>query len=224
VNAPGTAWFEDDFRRAVAAEPDAILIPKVQSPDTLFDVAVRLSETAAAPKIRIWAMIETPLAILRIAEIAACARDRSTRLSCFVMGTNDLAKETRARFVPDRATMLPWLTNALLAARAHGLDILDGVYNQISDTQGFADECSQGRDLGFDGKSLIHPSQIAEANRVFSPAEEEVERARAIIAAFARPENAGKGAINMDGRMVELLHAEMAARTVALADAVAART
>jgi len=168
-------------------------------------------------------MIETPVAILRVHDIAACAHDRSTRLSCFVMGTNDLAKETRARFVPDRSTMLPWLTTSLLAARAYGLDILDGVFNQISDTEGFNAECAQGRDLGFDGKTLIHPTQIAEANGIFAPDAEEVERARAIIAAFEKPENADKGAINMGGRMVERLHAQMAVRVVALANAIAQR-
>jgi citrate lyase subunit beta / citryl-CoA lyase len=224
VNGPGTPWFEEDFNAAVAASPDAILIPKVSAPDTLFDIAVRLAQAGAPAKIRIWAMIETPVAILRVHDIAACAHDRSTRLSCFVMGTNDLAKETRARFVPDRSTMLPWLATSLLAARAYGLDILDGVFNQISDTDGFDAECAQGRDLGFDGKTLIHPSQIAEANRIFAPDAEEVERARAIIAAFEKPENADKGAINMDGRMVERLHAQMAVRVVALADAIAGRT
>jgi len=223
VNGPGTPWFEEDFNAAVAASPDAILIPKVSAPDTLFDIAVRLAQAGAPAKIRIWAMIETPVAILRVHDIAACAHDRSTRLSCFVMGTNDLAKETRARFVPDRSTMLPWLATSLLAARAYGLDILDGVFNQISDTDGFDAECAQGRDLGFDGKTLIHPSQIAEANRIFAPDAEEVERARAIIAAFEKPENADKGAINMDGRMVERLHAQMAVRVVALADAIAQR-
>jgi citrate lyase subunit beta/citryl-CoA lyase len=223
VNGPGTPWFEEDFNAAVAASPDAILIPKVSAPDTLFDIAVRLAQAGAPAKTRIWAMIETPVAILRVHDIAACAHDRSTRLSCFVMGTNDLAKETRARFVPDRSTMLPWLATSLLAARAYGLDILDGVFNQISDTDGFDAECAQGRDLGFDGKTLIHPSQIAEANRIFAPDAEEVERARAIIAAFEKPENADKGAINMDGRMVERLHAQMAVRVVALADAIAQR-
>jgi len=223
VNGPGTPWFEEDFRAAVAACPDAILIPKVSAPDTVFDIAVRLAQAGAPAKTRIWAMIETPLAILRVQDIAACAHDRSTRLSCLVIGTNDLAKETRARFVPDRSTMLPWLTTSLLAARAYGLDILDGVFNQISDTDGFNAECAQGRDLGFDGKTLIHPSQLAEANRLFAPDAEEVERARAIIAAFEQPENADKGAINMDGRMVERLHAQMAERVVALADAIAQR-
>jgi citrate lyase subunit beta/citryl-CoA lyase len=139
------------------------------------------------------------------------------------MGTNDLAKETRARLVPGRAPMLPWLMQALAAARAHGLDIVDGVYNALADEAGFRAECEQGRDLGFDGKTLIHPNQVAAANEVFAPAVDEVERGRAIIAAFDLPENRSKGAISMDGRMVERLHADMARRTVALAEAIAAR-
>ncbi len=180
----------------------------------------RLTTLGADRSIAIWAMIETPLAILDSEAIARAARDPATRLACFVMGTNDLAKETRARFVPGRAPMLPWLTTALLAARAHGIDILDGVYNEIKDEAGFQAECEQARDLGFDGKTLIHPAQVAPANAVFAPDEAELARAKAIIAAFDLPENAGKGAIQLDGRMVELLHAEMARRTVALADAI----
>jgi citrate lyase subunit beta/citryl-CoA lyase len=166
-------------------------------------------------------MVETPLAVLDIERIARAARDPRTRLACFVMGTNDLAKETRARFLPGRAPMLPWLTSALLAARAHDIDILDGVYNDIKDEAGFRAECEQARDLGFDGKTVIHPAQVGPANALFAPDETELTRARAVIAAFALPENAGKGAIQLDGRMVELLHAEMARRTVALAEAIA---
>lgn len=222
VNGLATPWFSDDLAAAAAAAPAAILLPKVDSPETLREVGRRLDVLQAAPEIAVWAMIETPLAILDVERIARAARDPATRLSCFVMGTNDLAKETRARFVPGRAPMLPWLTSALLAARAHGIDILDGVYNEIRDEAGFRAECEQGRDLGFDGKTLIHPSQLSPANAIFAPDEAELARARAIIAAFDQPENAGKGAIQLDGRMVELLHAEMARRTVALAEAIAA--
>jgi citrate lyase subunit beta/citryl-CoA lyase len=137
------------------------------------------------------------------------------------MGTNDLAKDTRARLVPGRAPMLPWLTNCVAAARAYGLDILDGVYNDLGNAEGFAQECAQARDLGFDGKTLIHPQQIAPCNAAFSPTAEEVEWARKIIAAFDLPENENKGVIQIDGRMVERLHADMARRTVAIADAIA---
>jgi citrate lyase subunit beta/citryl-CoA lyase len=220
TNGLETEWFTGDLAAAVAARPDAILIPKISSPETLRQIGARLDGLGAPQSLRVWAMVETPLAILKAEAIAAAAREPATRLSCFVMGLNDLAKESRARFVPGRATMLPWLAAALLAARAHGLDILDAVYNDIRDEAGFAAECGQGRDLGFDGKTLIHPSQVAPANRAFAPDAGEVERARAIIAAFEKPENAGKGAIQLDGRMVELLHAQMARRTVALAEAI----
>lgn len=220
TNGVETEWFDADLSAAVAARPDAILVPKVSSPETLHRIGARLTDLGAPQSIRVWAMIETPLAILNAESIAAAGGDPATRLACFVMGLNDLAKESRARFVPGRQTMLPWLATALLAARAHGLDILDAVYNDIKDEAGFAAECGQGRDLGFDGKTLIHPSQVDPANRTFAPDPAEVERARAIIAAFEKPENAGKGAIQLDGRMVELLHAQMAKRTVALADAI----
>lgn len=221
VNAPETPWFEADLAAAAEAAPDAILLPKVSSPETLVDVGQRLTGLWAAERTRIWAMIETPLAILDCERIARAARDPATRLDCLVLGTNDLAKETRARFVPGRAPMLPWLTTALLAGRAHGVDVIDGVYNALKDEAGFRAECEQARDLGFDGKTLIHPGQVATANAVFAPDEEELTRARAIVAAFALPENAGKGAIQLDGRMVELLHAEMARRTIAIAEAIA---
>ncbi|WP_276199905.1 CoA ester lyase [Chelatococcus sp. XZ-Ab1] len=223
VNGLDTPWGEEDLAAAIACVPDAILLPKVSTPAVLATVGRRLATAGAPHKIRIWAMVETPLAILNIAEIAAAAADQATRLECFVMGTNDLAKETGARLVPGRAPMLPWLATSLAAARAHGLSILDGVYNNLSDADGFAAECAEGRDMGFDGKTLIHPGQIAAANAAFAPEEAEVAHARAIIAAFDAPENAGKGAINLDGRMVERLHAAMARRTVSLAEAIAAR-
>ncbi|MFC3265520.1 HpcH/HpaI aldolase/citrate lyase family protein [Camelimonas abortus] len=221
ANGLDTPWGRDDIRATAAAGPDGILIPKVSSPETLLEVGRLLADAPA--KIRVWAMVETPAAILDIARIAAAARERSTRLACFVMGTNDLAKETRARFVPGRQPMLPWLSLALTAARAEGLDILDGVYNNIQDMDGFRAECEQGRDMGFDGKTLIHPTQIEPANEIFAPPAAEVEWARKIIAAFELPENAGKGVISVDGKMVEILHAEIGRRVVAVADAIAAR-
>jgi citrate lyase subunit beta/citryl-CoA lyase len=174
-------------------------------------------------KTRVWAMIETPIAIFNIQALAAEAHDSETRLAGFVMGTNDLAKETRARLVPGRAPMVPWLATCVLAARAHGLDILDGVYNDLNDPQGFESECAQARDMGFDGKTLIHPNQIGPCNAAFSPAADEVAQARKIIAAFDQPENRDKGVISLDGRMVERMHADIARRTVAIAEAIAAR-
>jgi citrate lyase subunit beta/citryl-CoA lyase len=185
-------------------------------------VGRRLLDMGTAHKTRVWAMIETPLAIFNILAIAAAARDSETRLAGFVMGTNDLAKDTRARLVPGRAPMLPWLMSCVAAARIHGIDILDGVYNDIGNAEGFAAECRQGVELGFDGKTLVHPNQIEPCNKTFSPSGEEVAQARKMIAAFDLPENKAKGVVSMDGRMVERLHADMARRTVAIADAIAA--
>jgi citrate lyase subunit beta/citryl-CoA lyase len=186
-------------------------------------VAERLVDLSADHKIRIWAMMETPLAVLNAREIAAAALDVETRLTCLVMGTNDLAKETRARMLPGREPMRLWLSICIAAARAYGLDVIDGVYNTLGDAEGLARECAEARDMGFDGKSVIHPNQIDAANAVFSPSAEEIAQARSIIAAFDRPENEGKGVIALDGRMVERLHIDMARRTVAIADAIAAR-
>ncbi|MBA1155107.1 HpcH/HpaI aldolase/citrate lyase family protein [Microvirga mediterraneensis] len=224
INALETPWGEADLAAAVSAAPDAILVPKVSSAETLAAVGLRLRKLGAAERTRIWAMIETPLAILRAESIASAAHDVDTRLSCFVMGTNDLAKDARSRLLPGRAAMLPWLMTALAAARAHGVDILDGVYNTLSDESGFRAECEQGRDCGFDGKTVIHPDQIGTANAIFAPSEHEIESARTIAAAFEQPENRAKGAISLNGRMVERLHAEMARRTLALADAISKQT
>ncbi len=224
INALETSWGEADLAAAVNAAPDAILVPKVSFAETLAAVGLRLRKLGAAERTRVWAMIETPLAVLQAESIASAARDVDARLACLVMGTNDLAKDTRARLLPGRAAILPWMMTALAAARAHGIDILDGVYNSLSDEGGFRAECEQGRDCGFDGKTLIHPNQIALANAIFAPSEEEVASARAIVAAFEQPEHAGKGAISLDGRMVERLHAEMARRTLALAEAIAQGT
>jgi citrate lyase subunit beta / citryl-CoA lyase len=223
VNGIDTAWFSEDLEAAASAAPDAILVPKISTPQQLDLIWQHLHELEADGRIRIWAMIETPLAIFNALALAAQAKLPGARLGGFVMGTNDLAKETRARFVPGRAPMLGWLTTCVLAARAYGIDILDGVYNNLGDAHGFARECAEGRDLGFDGKTLIHPNQIEPCNAAFSPSVDEVTLARKIIAAFDQPENKGKGVVQVDGRMVELLHAEIARRTVAVADAIAAR-
>jgi citrate lyase subunit beta/citryl-CoA lyase len=221
INGLDTRWWVDDLDAVAKAKPDAVLLPKVSQPSQLQDVAARLVDMGTDPHIRVWAMVETPLAVLNVAEISAAALDSETRLAGFVMGTNDLAKDTGARIVPGRAPMLPWLANCVAAARAYGLDILDGVYNDLGNAEGFSDECRQARDLGFDGKTLIHPRQIEPCNAAFSPSPEEVETARKVIAVFDLPENDNKGVIQIDGRMVERLHAEMARRTVAIADAIA---
>ena len=222
INGVDSPWHADDLSAAARAAPDVILVPKVSSPDTLELIGRRLLDMGTDRKTRVWAMIETPLAIFNILSIAAEARDSETRLSGFVMGTNDLAKDTRARLVPGRAPMLPWLSMCVAAARIHGIDILDGVYNDIGNADGFINECRQGVDLGFDGKTLIHPSQIEPCNTAFSPSPAEVEWARKMIEAFDLPENRGKGVVSIDGRMVERLHADMARRTIAIADAIAA--
>ena len=223
TNAVDTPWHAEDLAAAAQAGPDAILIPKVQSAETLELIGRRLMDMHAPLKTRVWAMIETPLAIFNILSIAAEARDSEARLSCFVLGTNDLAKDTRARLVPGRAPMLPWLTTVIAAARIHGVEVLDGVYNDLSNAEGFAAECQQGVELGMDGKTLIHPNQIEPCNTAFSPSEAEVAWARKMIAAFDLPENKSKGVVSIDGRMVERLHADMARRTVAIAEAIAAR-
>lgn len=224
VNAVDTPWHADDLAAAAHAAPDAIVIPKVSSPETLELVGRRLLDMTTPHKTRVWAMIETPLAIFNILAIAAEARDSESRLGGFIMGTNDLAKDTRARLVPGRAPMLPWLMTCVAAARIHGIDILDGVYNDIGNADGFQMECTQGVELGFDGKTLVHPNQIEPCNTAFSPTADEVAQARKMIAAFDLPENKGKGVVSIDGRMVERLHAEMARRTVAIAEAIAARS
>jgi citrate lyase subunit beta / citryl-CoA lyase len=220
VNGVDTPWHADDLSAAAHAAPDAILVPKVSTAETLEMIGRRLLDMGTPHKTRIWAMIETPLAIFNILSIAAEARDSEARLAGFVLGTNDLAKETRARIVPGRAPMLPWLANCVLAARHHGIDILDGVYNEIGNAEGFVAECKQGVELGFDGKTLIHPSQIEPCNAAFSPTAEEVAQARKMTAAFELPANKGKGVVSLDGRMVERLHAEMARRTVMIAEAI----
>jgi len=221
INGLESAWGPDDMRAAAAAAPDAVLIPKVAGAADIERACDALRRAGAADKTRLWAMVETPMAIMQVGEIAAAASHPASRLCCLVMGLNDLFKETRAEVTADRAAALYWLSASLTAARAYGLDILDGVYNNFRDADGYRRECLQGRMLGFDGKTLIHPDQIALANEVFSPSPDAVAAARKIVAAFELPENRGKGVINLDGRMVELLHAEMARRTVAIADAIA---
>jgi citrate lyase subunit beta/citryl-CoA lyase len=220
VNGIDTPWHADDLAAAAHAGPDAILIPKIGRVDQIEMIGQRLLDMKTDHKTRVWAMIETPEAIFNINALAAVARDSETRLAGFVMGTNDLAKETRARLLPGRAPMLSWLATCLLAAHAHGIDILDGVYNNLSDAKGFEEECIQARDMGFDGKTLIHPNQIEPCNAVFSPGADEVAHARKLIAAFDLPENKDRGVVQVEGRMVERMHAEMARRTVAIAEAI----
>ena len=222
TNSTDTSWFADDVAMAGKAKPDGILVPKISTVEDLNAIGARLASIGADASIKVWAMIETARAVLDADRLASASRDPKTRLAGFVFGPNDIARETRIRMQPGRSAMIPMITHCILATRAHGLEILDGPYSDFSNVDGFAHECTQGRDLGFDGKTLIHPGQIEACNAIFTPPAEEVAEARKVIAAFERPENASKGAIQIDGRMVERLHADMAKRTIAITDAIAA--
>jgi citrate lyase subunit beta / citryl-CoA lyase len=220
INGFATPHGPADFAAALEANPDAILIPKVESAQ---DLQHARKNAPTDCKIALWAMIETPLAILSLKEIARAAASAELPLTCFVMGTNDLIKATRAQARADRQPLLAALSLSVAAARAFGISVVDGVFNAIRDEAGFRGECAQGRALGMDGKTLIHPSQIAPCNEAFSPSAEEIAAAKKIVEAFALPENLGKGAISLDGRMVELLHAGIARETLAMAEAIAAK-
>ena len=214
INALDSPWGGDDMIAAVAAAPDAILVPKVSTAADIIRAASLMAQ--APPRTKLWAMMETPLAILNAKEIASA----DPRLGCLVLGNNDLVKETRTSAAGGRFALLPMLTACVLAARAFGLDVIDGVYNDFRDEAGFRAECQQGRILGMDGKTLIHPGQIATCNEVFSPSAEDVAWSHQVIAAFASPENAAKGVITIDGKMVERLHLSMAERIAAIAGAI----
>lgn len=221
VNALETPWGADDLFAAAEAQPDAILVPKVGRPGDIISAAKVLQAAHAADKTKLWAMMETPMAIINVRDIAAAGIEREHRLTCMVMGTNDLLKESRARALHNRFAVVPWLAMTIVAARAYGLEVLDGVYNDYKDEAGLREECEHGRTLGMDGKTLIHPSQVGPTNEIFSPTEEEVAWSRKIMAAFDLPDNTKKGVITVEGRMVERLHLVMAKRTVAIAEAIA---
>lgn len=217
INALSSEWGTEDFLAARACRPDAILIPKVDTARDIFEAGDALEETDAPEELRLWAMVETPRAMLNLGAIAELGRDPGARLACLVAGTNDLVKETGVAATPDRRYLQSWLMQMVLAGRAGGLDVLDGVSNDFRDLDAFAHECTEARNMGFDGKTLIHPAQIAPANLTFSPGEAEIAEAEAIAAAFARPENAGRGVISLNGRMVERLHLSQAERLLARA-------
>ncbi|WP_282958971.1 HpcH/HpaI aldolase/citrate lyase family protein [Phycicoccus avicenniae] len=218
VNGLGTEWHDDDLAAACAAGPDGIVVPKVGSADEVRSLVTAMERHGAPDTTRLWAMVETPGAVLGAAELAAAHE----RLAVLVLGTNDLVKELQARFVPGRAPILTALSHVVLAARAAGVAVLDGVYNDVKDLDGFEDECRQGRDLGFDGKTLIHPGQVEACNATFAPSEDEVEDARGLLAAWE--EGAGSGVVTHEGRMVENLHVEVARRVLATHEAVRARS
>ena len=220
VNGLHTPWGQDDLKAAAKAGADAILLPKVQTPGDVEAVRSILRNENAPVSQALWAMMETPLAVLNAIAITS-AGPGDYPLTTLVMGTNDLAKETRASFAGGRIGMMSWLSNCVAAARAFDLDVIDGVYNTIGDEPGLRAELEQGRLLGMDGKTLIHPGQVGPCNDVFRPTQEEVDWARKVVAAFDQPGNAGKGVIKLDDKMVERLHADMAARTVTLSEMIA---
>jgi citrate lyase subunit beta/citryl-CoA lyase len=210
-------WGADDFLAALACEPDGILLPKVETPRDILEAGDLLNDNEAPATLGLWAMVETPCALLNIGAIAEVARDPAARLSCLVAGTNDLIKETGVLATPDRRYLVPWLMQIVLAARAGNLDVLDGVSNDFRNLDIFALECAEAAAMGFNGKTLIHPGQIEPANKAFSPSQEALSEARAIVAGFAAPQNAGKGVIALGGRMVERMHLEQAEKLLAKA-------
>jgi citrate lyase subunit beta/citryl-CoA lyase len=218
VNGLDTEWYADDLRAAAEVGPAAVVVPKVNSATEVHAIERALEAAGAPDHTTIWAMVETPIAMLRAHEIASA----SQRLSVLVMGTNDLAKELHAEHVPGRAPLLGGLSLALLAARATGKVILDGVYNDVKNLEGFEAECVQGRQFGFDGKTLIHPGQLEPCNRVYAPSADEIEHSRTIIAAFEEAKAEGRGVVTVNGRMIENMHVDNARRILTLSAAITA--
>ena len=216
VNGEGTEWHDADLAAAAAAGPDAVVVPKVDSAAQVQRLVAALEKGGAPDRTRLWAMVETPLAVLDALAIARA----SSRLAVLVLGTNDLVKELYAEHVPGRGPILPSLHTVLLAARAAGLAVVDGVYNDVKDTDGFLAECRQGRELGFDGKTLIHPGQVEGANEAFAPSEQALDDARGVLQAW--DDGAGSGVVTYQGRMVENLHVESARRTLDVHEAIKA--
>src|SRR3954454_4556967 len=216
-NGLDTPWGHDDLTAAARSGATAVVIPKVSGPQHLRQVDNVLDDAGAPESLAVWAMVETPAAIFAVRDIAAFER-----VSVLVLGTNDLAKELRASLVPGRAPLLPHLATALLAAREAGIAVLDGVYNDVKDLEGFEAECRQGMEMGFDGKTLIHPTQVEIANRIWAPSEEEVAHARRVIEAFDEAQRDGRGVVTVDGRMIENLHVHTPRRTLSVAEAIAA--
>lgn len=219
INPLSGQWGADDLVAAAACEPDGILLPKIDTARDILEAGDMLDDASAPEAVKLWAMIETPKALVNIGAIAELGRDPASRLDCFVAGTNDLVARTGVLAAPDRRWLIPWLMQMVLAARAGGVDLMDGVFNDFRDSDGFARECAEAAAMGFDGKTLIHPDQIVAANAAFSPSKEALAKAGAIRAAFALPENAGKGVIALDGEMVERLHLAEAEKLLAKAAA-----
>lgn len=220
VNAIGSPWCEDDVRAVAALRPAGILFPKINNPADVQQAEAMLNTHGVQRDTALWCMVETPEAILNAQAMGQLAQAPGARMTTWVLGTNDLVKELRARHTPMREGLVPMLAIALMAARANGLCVLDGVHNDIQDTAGFAATSEQGRQMGFDGRTLIHPSQIEACHRAYSPSTQEVDDARAVVAAFDLPENQGKGVLKVGGRMVELLHAQIARQTLDMHEAI----
>ncbi|GAA2492904.1 CoA ester lyase [Terrabacter carboxydivorans] len=218
VNGLGSQWHDADLAAAAAAGPDAIVVPKVNSADEVRSLVSAMEAAGAPEHTSLWAMVETPVAVLHAEEIARA----SDRLGCLVLGTNDLYKELGASFAPGRAAIATSLQLALLAARAAGVAVVDGVFNDVKDEGGFLAEARQGREWGFDGKTLIHPGQVGPCNEVFAPSADQVEEARAVIAAFETARAEGKGVVTLKGRLIENLHVDTAQKVLATAEAIAA--
>jgi len=220
INGFDTPWAAGDIAAVVPAAPDAILLPKVSRSDDVRRMRSALKAASARPHVAIWAMMETPLGILNAGAIASAAAEDGPELAAIVVGATDLAAATRTRQVPGRWTMLPWLSICVAAGRAFDVSVIDGVYNDFRDPEGFRAECEQGRDLGMDGKAVIHPNQVETCNEVFAPAAEEIAWARVVLSAFERKENLDKNVITIEGRMIERAQANQARRTVEIARAI----
>ena len=223
INAADSDDFLADLEAVARCRPDAVLLPKVSCGGDLAELARRLSAHGLPESTGLWAMVETVAALADLDAIVAAGRSRQPRLECLVVGTNDIAKETGVDPGDGRRYLVPWLMNVVLVAKRHGVCVLDGVWNDFSDRDGFDAEARQAVKMAFDGKTLIHPSQVEPANRIFSPAAALVEEARKIVEAFELPENAGRGVINLAGRMVERLHLAQAQRLIAIHESIAAR-
>ena len=222
INGLDTPWIARDIAAMAVAKPDAVLLPKLSRTDDIRRARAAFAAAHAPRTMNLWAMIETPAAVLNASAMGAIAAMPAPAVTCYVIGTNDLAAELGATIRPGRAALLPHIAQVVVAARAHGLAVLDGTFNDLEDSDALATECRQGRDLGMDGKTVIHPSQVAVANAAFGPSQAELAWARRVIEAFATPDNAGKGVIRVDGQMVERLHERIARRTLELADAIRA--
>ncbi len=217
INTLSTEWGEDDLKLTAELKAEAIVLPKAETPQQIIDVARKLDDYDAPETLGIWAMIETPRGILNADEIARLAQKSAARLKCFIVGTNDIALSTGVKTTNQRSALLPWMMQIILAARAGGIDVLDGVYNNFQDQEGFKAECEQGAMLGFDGKTLIHPCQVEMALSAYSSNNEEIAWTNQVITAFNLPENTSKGAISLNGTMVEQLHIRQAERILARA-------